>query len=253
MVKMEKAFVGKFKETLKAFIKHKRNLGYKYEATRDNLRRFSEYTLNHEIENGCLSKDLEIEWTQRRKNETVKTWENHNSDLRQFTLYLQNQGYDAFIPPKSYNVRRAEYIPYIFTHKQIDRFFQVVDSIAPHPSSNKHECYPLLFRLLYCCGLRISEALNLKISEVDFDAGVLLVRQSKFSRDRLVPMSPPLAGIFNRYRTLFGGKILAQDYCFENKNQTPIKRDQAYKAFRKFLWKAGISHGGKEGKRSKAP
>lgn len=245
MVKMEKAFVGKFKETLERFIRHKRDLGYKYEAIRDNLRRFSEYTLSHEIENDCLSKDLVIKWTQRRKNEAVKTWENRNSDLRQFALYLQRQGYDAFIPPKSYKVRRTEYIPYIFTHNQIDRFFQVVDSTAPHPSSNKHECYPLLFRLLYCCGLRISEALNLKMSEIDFDAGVLLVRQSKFSRDRLVPMSLPLADMFSRYRALFNGKILPQDYCFENKNKSPMKRDQIYKAFRKFLWKAGISHGGK--------
>jgi integrase/recombinase XerD len=245
MAKAEKAFVGKFKETLEDFIRHKRNLGYKYEHTRENLLRFSEYTLNYAIDNNCLSKELVLKWTAKRKNETVKTWKNRVTCLRQYALYLQNQGQEVFIPQKIHKASRSEYIPYIFTHEQIDRLFQVVDSIAAHPRSTKHECYPLLFRLLYCCGLRVSEALNLKISDVDFDKGVLLISQSKFDRDRLVPMSPPLTSMFVRYRALFKGKNPAQDYCFGNKNGTRIKHDQVYKTFRKLLWKAGISHGGK--------
>ena len=51
----EKPFVGEFKDLLEDFIKHKRSLGYKYDTERDNFRRFSEYTLNHKIENKCLN------------------------------------------------------------------------------------------------------------------------------------------------------------------------------------------------------
>jgi len=79
MANAEKAFVGKFKETLEDFIRHKRNLGYKYENTRENLLRFSEYTLNYTIDNNCLSKELVLKWTAKRKNETVKTWKNRVS------------------------------------------------------------------------------------------------------------------------------------------------------------------------------
>lgn len=245
MVKEEKAFVGKFKDTLEHFVRHKRNLGYKYDATRDNLQRFSEYTLGQEIEVDCLSKELVLKWTARRKNEATKTWELRASYLRQFALYLQGQGYGAFIPPKIRRVIRADYIPYIFTHEEIVRFFQVVDSISPHPRSSKHKCYPLLFRLLYCCGLRASEALQLRMTDIDFDAGVLLVRQSKFDKDRVVPMSQPLANMFTRHRALFNGDTLPQNYYFRNKNGNPMNRGQVYKAFRKLLWKAKISHGGR--------
>lgn len=245
MAKEEKAFVGKFKDALEQFVRHKRDLGYKYDTTRDNLRRFSEYTLGQEIEGDCLSKELVLKWTARRKNETTRTWEHRASYLRQFALYLQSQGCSAFIPPKIRKAIRAEYIPYIFTHEEIVRFFQVVDSISPHPRSSKHECYPLLFRLLYCCGLRVSEALQLRISDIDFDTGVLLVRQSKFDKDRLVPMSQPLVDMFTRYRALFNADALPQSYYFRNKNGIPLNRGQIYKAFRKLLWKARISHVGR--------
>lgn len=48
---------------------------------------------------------------------------------------------------------------------------------------------PLLFRLLYGCGLRLSEALKLRLNDVDLDEGVLTIIDGKFNKDRLVPMS----------------------------------------------------------------
>jgi len=246
MVICEKAFVGPFKEMLEDFIQQKRNLGYQYNTTRDNLWRFSKFTLNHHsAQDKSLTKELVLLWTARRKNESVNTWLHRASDLRQFALYLQSQGHDVFIPQKNHKVRRNEYIPYIFTFEEISRFFRVVDSMQPHPLSNGHQIYPLLFRLLYCCGLRISEALKLKISDVNFDDGVLFIRESKFIKDRLIPMSKPLAEMFVRYHALFNGNSLPENFYFRKKNGTPLTRDWIYEVYRKLLWKAGISHGGK--------
>src|SRR5208282_61457 len=245
MSKEEKPFVGEFSELLDAFVEHKRNLGYQYNTQRDNLQRFSRFTLKYNIENKVLSKQLVIDWTSRRKNETAKYWAHRNSDLRKFAVYLQNLGHDVFIPPKCYKTGHDEYIPYIFTHEEIERLLHVVDSIKPHPLSNKHASYPLLFRLLYCCGLRISEALKTKISDVDVDTGVLFIRESKFGKDRIVPMSAPIADMFTRYHALFNKNNAPGDYYFRNKNGTPLTHDRVYDVYRELLWKAGISHGGK--------
>lgn len=245
MVKKEKAFVGDFKEMLEDFIKQKRSLGYKYVVEQDRLRRFSEYTMNCGTEHKSLSKDLVLGWTAKRENESVKTWMHRSSDLRQFALYLQSQGHEAFIPPKNHKASRGEYIPYIFTHGEIDRFFQTVDTILPSSRSNIHEIYPLLFRLLYCCGFRISEICHLKITDVDFDNGVLFIRGSKFNKDRLVPVSLPLTNMVIKYHALFNKNIPSEDYFFRNKKGIPLTRDRVYKVYRQLLWKAGISHGGK--------
>jgi integrase/recombinase XerD len=245
MKKEEKAFVGEYKELLESFIQQKRVLGYTYDTTRYHLYLFSHCTLNFKIENKTLSKELVLSWTARRKNESVNTWEHRASDLRQFALYLQNKGYDVYYPQKGRKLRRNEYIPYIFTHKEIERFMRIVDSVSPHPRSNKDRNYPLLFRLLYCCGLRISEALHLKILDVDVKKGILLIKESKFNKDRMIPLSEPLACMCARYHALFNRNNDPNDYYFRNKSGTALRRDQVYQVFRKLQWKAEISHGGK--------
>jgi len=245
MAKGEKPFVGEFGELLEAFVEHKRNLGYKYDATRESFLKFSIFTLKYSLKNKVLSKELVSDWTFKRKNESVRGWAHRSSNLRQFALYLDNLGYDAFIPPKTHKAGRDEYIPYVFTHEEIERLLKIADSIAPHPLSIKHQSFPILFRLLYCCGLRISEALHLKISDVDFDKGVLLIRESKFNKDRIIPVSAPLAAMLIKYQMSVNRNNAPEDYYFRNKNGTPLTRKRVYQMYRKLLWKAGISHGGK--------
>lgn len=241
----EKPFVGEFNELLEDFIQYKRNLGYKYDVIRSNLQRFSRFTLNYTIINQSLTKELVLDWAKKEDGESVKTREHRVNNLRQFALYLQHMGYDAFIPHKLYKLKRQEYIPYIFTQQEISHFFQAVDVITPHRLSNKHLSYPLLFRILYCCGLRISELIHLKIADIDIDSGTLFIRNSKFNKDRLIPMSDVLAAMCRQYHVLFNINILPDDYFFRNKSDVPIAANTVYKAFRKLLWQAGISHQGK--------
>jgi len=56
-----------------------------------------------------------------------------------------------------------------------------------------------ILALLYGCGLRISELINLKIEDVNFDRKQLKVRQSKGKKDRLVTLSPKIYGLLNDY------------------------------------------------------
>lgn len=242
---MTNNFLGEFNDLLHDFIEYKRALGYKYTSISENLRRFSVFTLNYKIENKMLSKELVQDWTEKRKSESVKTWEHRASDLRQFALYLQDLGYDAYIPNKKQKVRRIEYIPYIFTHEEIENFFHVCDRIRPHVLSNKHYVLPVLFRLLYCCGLRISEAINLKVKDVDLDSGIIMIRQSKFNKDRLIPMAQSLTDILRVYHAKINITSGPDDYFFLHKDRTILTHDNIYKKFREILWKAGISHGGK--------
>lgn len=244
-VKNENPFVGELKELLRDFVDSKRNLGYKYETNSGNLRRFSEFSLSYDIKNKSLSKQLVTDWTEKRKNEAVKTWKHRASDLRQFALFMQHRGYSVFIPPRRPKLKGSEFTPYILTCREIDSFFKACDSITPHPLSSKHESYPILYRLLYSCGLRVSEATNLKVADVDLDTGVLHIRASKFNKNRLVPMSLGLWEMFIGYNDKFNRNVEAAGWFFHTKKRTPLGRDQVYKGFRELLWKAGISHGGR--------
>ncbi len=94
-----------------------------------------------------------------------------------------------------------------------------------------------MFAVIYDCGLRISEAINLKIQDIDFDRKLVHIRQSKHKKDRYVPVSDHLLRGIQTYLSssnpkiwLFNGKIRGQQ----------ISREGIRHAFRSMLNKTGI-------------
>ena len=57
-----------------------------------------------------------------------------------------------------------------------------------------------LFGLLATTGMRLGEAIELERGDVDFDAGVITIRQAKFDRMRLVPLHPTVTDVLDRYQ-----------------------------------------------------
>jgi len=104
---------------------------------------------------------------------------------------------------------------------------------------------PVLFRILYCCGLRLGEVLRLEVSDVDLSSGVLLIRESKSGNDRYVPMSKQLTERCRNYAEQIHGANSPHRYFFPAPDDGMIPGMNVYANFRKFLHKAGISHGGR--------
>ena len=100
----------------------------------------------------------------------------------------------------------------------------------------------MLFRILYCCGLRVSEALNLQIPDVDLENGTLLIVNGKFGKDRLVPMSGTITALCREYRA---NMPPGSDYFFPAPDKGPYSSCTIYTRFREILWQAGIPHGGR--------
>jgi integrase len=238
-------FVGDFKELLIQFIQMKHSLGFDYVAETGILKRFSQFTLRYTIENHTLTKELADAWTEKRPNERDKTMGHRISILRQFALFLSNLGYDEYVPICRAKINRHFYVPYIFTHEQLQNFFVECENIKPHPLSNRHMVYPAIYRLLYGCGLRISEAMALKKKNVDLEQGILTIRGSKFDKDRLIPMSSSLTRYLKDYSLKIHILSNPEDFFFMKRDKTAFASDAVYRTFRKILWKIRISHGGK--------
>ena len=238
-------FVGDFRELLIQFVQLKQSLGFHYSADADMLKRFSQFTLKYTIKDHSLTKELVDAWTEKRPTEKDITWEKRINNLRQFARYLSELGYETYIPFCTAKINRNEYIPYIFTREQICHFFTECEKIKPHPLSNKHLILPALYRLLYGCGLRISEALALKLKDLDLEQGLITICDSKFNKDRLIPMSPSLTQYLEKYFSKIHVFSSCDDYFFMKKDKTAYASSTVYKNFRKILWKSEISHGGK--------
>ena len=104
---------------------------------------------------------------------------------------------------------------------------------------------PLIFRMIYTCGLRLSEARLLKVADVDLEEGVLTIHHSKKDNSRLVPISDFLKKRCCSYSEEVHSHPLADNYYFPGLQGKPLTIGNMYKNFRRFLWRAKISHRGK--------
>ncbi len=238
-------FVGDFRDLLIQFVQLKHSVGFSYAADADSLKRFSKFSLSYPRERPILTKELVDAWTQKRSAERDVTWEKRINSIRQFALFLRDLGHEAYIPSCKAKINRNLYVPHIFTQEQLRRFFTACESINARYPSNKDLTLPPLYRLLYGCGLRISEAVDLKLKDVDLSQGLVTIRGSKFDKDRLIPLSPSLNQYLNGYFSKVHAVSTAEDFFFIQKDRTAISPDTVYKYFRKLLWRIGISHGGK--------
>jgi integrase/recombinase XerD len=246
MVNFDNENITFYKNLVMQFVSYKQAQGYKYMANAESLRRFIKFLTEFGLTEHKLSKELVEAYSSKHAGETPKNHSNRVSDLRQFTLYLNELGYEAYIPSVSKVTKRSlSFVPYIFTHNEIARIFRSVDRLKPNPRYNSAIVYPVLIRMLYGCGLRISEALNLKVEDVDLVNGVLTIKKSKFDKDRLIPMSVSLNSICKRFYRQIHKNSIGSDYFFKNKDGSQRGIKTVYDQFHEILWTSGISYGGR--------
>ena len=102
---------------------------------------------------------------------------------------------------------------------------------------------PVLFRVLYGAGLRVSEALSLTLADVDTRSGTLRIRDSKNGESRTVPVTGRLTATLEGYIAAAHPAPETSDYVFYSVAAgRPINQSTVYLRFRGYLADAGIPH-----------
>ncbi len=181
-------FIGIFASHLEAFIREKRTLGCSYIEENRLAHEFDRLSLQFNCSEG-ISNELVDEFIKFKPNWQATTQKRHISFIQNFCRYLINHDISAFMPGYiSLKKAKACFKPYIFSHEEIDELFAVADQIHPN-CRNSHIFYPVLFRLLYGTGIRISEALNLTMDDIDLNQKIIRVSNPKNHKDRVLPLS----------------------------------------------------------------
>lgn len=163
--------------------------------------------------------------------------------LRQLAEHAQAFGWQAYIPAATTRVRVRHQPPYVLTDDEVRRLFAAIDSQPMSSFSNKALVDPVLFRVLYGAGLRVSEALNLTISDVDTSAGTLRIRDSKNGDGRTIPITGRLAATLEAYTAAAHPAPEHADHVFYSRAPgRPINQATVYLRFRGYLADAGIPH-----------
>ena len=229
------------------YIAEKRATGHKFEKGASLLKGFDSFVYSRGLQETALTKPLVMEWTARKPSETASTQGGRISLLRGLAMYMNRIGYAAYVIPKAMvTVDRYAYIPYIFSSDEMKAIFEVCDRYPSHDvTPNRHLMLPLLLRILYGCGLRISEALLLTIPDVDLDKGTLFIRHTKFNKERVLPMSDNLTERCREYGKAARIGKLGNPHFFPSPYGGHYSESTVYKLFRDVLRQAGISHLGR--------
>ena len=216
---MNTNFVSVFAERLTGFLKQKRALGYSYDDIYD-FRHFDRMCAEQFPDETKLTADICNAWAIRRGNESVKTTAGRLPFIREFARYLIRNGEQAHIMPNGAIKNGQRYIPHIYSCAEIAEMWRAFDDIIPtktYPAA--HIILPTLIRLLYCCGLRPSEALNLRADDVDLHIGKLFIAESKGNRDRIIMLSDDVRELCRNFNELIREHMPNRNFFFA-KNST---------------------------------
>ena len=134
------------------------------------------------------------------KGSVTATWHTKFSTLRSFYRYAISRGYVVVAPlPAVAPQRPRNFIPYIYSHEELRRLLQAVDSARRHWCTVEPNTMRTVLLLLYGAGLRLREAINLDYIDIDWNERVMTIRNSKFQKTRLVPFGSQLGGVLANY------------------------------------------------------
>ena len=217
------------------YVRLKRSLGYKFVDNERMLRSYARFATDHHDEWVCA--DTAIDWASRApsaERSCVKL-----RVLRAFETSLHAENNRHEIPPRNvFGRRRARRTsPHLMTTAQIGRLMETALSMPPAGSITP-QTWHYLFGLMAVTGLRVSEAAALLACDITADG--LVIRQTKFHKDRIVYIHPTVRDALGDYLVIRRRTGGSDNHLFVLSSGRPPTPGYACAAFRKIARKAGL-------------
>lgn len=132
-------------------------------------------------------------------------------------------------------------MPYLFSDDEVQQIFEAADSLqlSYHAKSNIE--LPMLLRMLYSCGFRLSELLAVRVGDINFERGFVLLKTAKRRKQRIVPFGDALTKMLNRYCLAMDLMGSPENYIFPGRSKgTHLSRCWTEMLFRTILQNIGI-------------
>lgn len=183
-------------------LEEKRSLGYSYVVEEYLLNVFDNYCSENGLSDPCFTRKFLSGWLDAWGDESPSYHSQRISFVRQLALYMNSLGISAYIPVE--NVKKEVVVPHFLSREELASFFHELDRAVPrvsHPYAwRMWNSYRVIFRLLYSCGMRNSEACCLKTEDADLRTGILTIRHSKGDKDRLVYLASDMLELMRSYQ-----------------------------------------------------
>jgi integrase len=181
-------------DALERYISMRRGFGYKVEGQHRLLTHFVAYMERQGAT--VITGKLALDWATGEAG--PPSWPGRLSAVRGFARHLASTEPCTEVPPAHLLAPTPRRRPHIYTEEQISTLLEALHALPPATGLRRWTYY-CLFGLLTVTGLRIEEALRLKREDVDLEAAILTIRETKFGKSRLVPIHPTTVTVLHDY------------------------------------------------------
>ena len=220
-----------FRDKITGFLDFHASCGFKRKPYLSDFLKFDRWCLENHPGQSALSRELVHEWID---DSAVSRSDASRRAvvMRQFGKYLAAIGEEAYVLSAKYAPVRSVAVPFLFTDDELSALFRAIDALPPtrrEPFFN--EIAPVLFRLIYTCGLRPNEGRELLEKNVNLLTGEILITHTKRNKERMVVMSDDMAVLARNYalrRAVFAN---GNPYFFPSNSGEALTRETVYSAF----------------------
>jgi integrase len=230
----EKEFKSNLAPYINGLIAEKRKLGYSYNNELLFLWRFDRFLYESQYDTGILDKEVMDAWCEIETSECINSRKSRIDATIMLAKYMISLSVDAYSPKPIKKQHRP--IPYFPDRKDLNKLFSIVDSWVCKPQGRYSHIsleYPLILRMCYCLGLRVSECTNLKCQDIDWKRKRILITHSKGDKYRYVYLTDDLFELIEEYHVQMDSIFKARTWLFPAENDSsPISSGSASKHFR---------------------
>lgn len=181
--------MNRIRQAVHDYLNLRRSLGFKLKEPGGALLDFATFMERHNAP--YVTQALALAWAQQPVDVQPSTWARRLSIVRDFARYRSAADSRTQVPAPGllpFQPKRAH--PYLYSDDEVRRLMHAALEMQYRYERGalRPMVFYCLFGLLSVSGMRLSEALNLELRDVDLAEGVLTIRGAKFGKDRLLPL-----------------------------------------------------------------
>jgi len=183
---------------VQAYLSMRRAFGFHLDIAGQVLQSFAGFA-DREAAGKPFTVKMALRWAQSSSTGKQITAARRLLLLQPFARYLRTvEPLTEVLPNRLLGPAQYRYIPHIYTHAEIQDLLKAAADLRPRGGLRAQSVLTYL-GLLACTGMRPREPLRLNRSDVDVQGNVLTVRQTKFSKSRIVVVDPTAASALREY------------------------------------------------------
>jgi integrase len=217
------------------YLSLRQTLGYKLRETSANLRAFAKFAAYRgDI---FVRASTAVDWATEAPS--LHTRHVRLRNVAHLARFLHAEDPTHEVPSNPFHAPTRRRLPYIYTRGEI---VQLVGAASRLRQSYplRRQVYMTILGLIAATGLRISEALDLRLYD-SLPDGVLQIRRSKFGKSRLLPLHPTAASALDRYLEQRRRLAVTDDHMFLSAGNQRIASSTVEYTFRRIRRLAGIT------------